>query len=485
MRRDWLYAQVASRIVRPGNDSNDASSISPKDDLPTQDFMETKKQQIWRSLTNEYGMVLVLLALVVAFSALTLEQLDSTGASAGTEVGHRIAAEYETSSIIVIVTGQKDGDEAFADAAHAALLKAGIKPAASISGSPPQVKKTLLSVLDEHERIDAVAATGDAAKLTVFDRIDDVGSDKCVFVEPGRWPKFAKGENILNVANQTAVYAIVAIGMTLVIITAGIDLSVGSLIALSAVTTATVLERSGGVNAGTGAVVMACIAGLSTCAAAGFFSGTMITAFRVPPFIVTLAVMLMARGLARRITEEESISNLPNSFRSIAGSTEFALGGLEMGVPNPVVLMIVLYVIAHLIMSKTIFGRYVYAVGGNAEAARLSGVGVKKITLIVYTVCGALAGLGGILQASKLSGDPKLGVMFELDVIAAVVVGGTSLMGGQGRIFGTLIGALIIAVIKNGMNLMKIGSPDQQIVLGAVVLTAVLIDILKRRGTGA
>jgi ribose transport system permease protein len=218
---------------------------------------------------------------------------------------------------------------------------------------------------------------------------------------------------------------------------------------------------------------------------AGFFSGTMVTVFRVPPFIVTLAVMLMARGLARRITNEESISDLPDPFRQIAGSTEFSVSGFEFGIPNPVIVMIVLYAIAHVIMSKSVFGRYVYAVGGNAEAARLSGIDVKKITLVVYTLCGALAGLGGILQASKLSGDPKLGVMFELDVIAAVVVGGTSLMGGQGRIFGTLIGALIIAVIKNGMNLMKIGSPDQQIVLGTVVLIAVLIDMLKRRGSGA
>ncbi|MEO2014938.1 MAG: ABC transporter permease, partial [Fuerstiella sp.] len=124
------------------------------------------------------------------------------------------------------------------------------------------------------------------------------------------------------------------------------------------------------------------------------------------------------------------------------------------------------------------------AVGGNAEAARLSGVPVKRVTIVVYTLCGALAGLGGIVQSSKLgSGDPKLGLMFELDVIAAVVVGGTSLMGGEGRIFGTLIGAFIIAVIKNGMNLMKVGAPEQQIVLGAVVLLAVLVDTLKRRGT--
>jgi ribose transport system permease protein len=133
-------------------------------------------------------------------------------------------------------------------------------------------------------------------------------------------------------------------------------------------------------------------------------------------------------------------------------------------------------------MSRTVFGRYVYAVGGNPEAARLSGVRVKTITLVVYTLCGALAGLGGIVQSAKLGvGDPKLAAMMELDVIAAVVVGGTSLMGGEGRIFGTLIGAFIIAVMRNGMNLTNVGSPEQSMVLGAVVLAAVLIDTWKRR----
>ena len=153
-----------------------------------------------------------------------------------------------------------------------------------------------------------------------------------------------------------------------------------------------------------------------------------------------------------------------------------------MEVPNPVWLMIVLYVIAHMVMSQTVFGRYVYAIGGNKEAARLSGVPVKLTLLIVYTVCGALSGLGGVVLASQLeAGDPKFGLMYELEVIAAVVVGGTSLMGGQGKIFGTLIGAFIIAVIKNGMNLMNVDPFNQRIVLGAVLLAAVLLDQLKRR----
>lgn len=442
---------------------------------------ETSETKTWKTLTSDYGMLLVLVFLVIAFSVLTLEQLDSTGADAGRKVAQMISDQQGPEAVVVVVTGTKDGDAEFATAAAAAIESAGLTLGGSCSGNPILAKKTIAATVAKHGRVDAIAATGDAVKWTVFDRIEAVGSEKCVSVEPSKWPRFAKAENILNVANQTAVYAIVAIGMTLVIITAGIDLSVGSLIALSAVTTAVVIERNGGAAAGSGTILVACVVGLCTCALAGLFSGAMITVFRVPPFIVTLAVMLMARGLARRMTDEESISDLPESFRSIAGSTEFHLPGLEFSIPNPVLLMLILYVIAHLIMSKTIFGRYVYAVGGNKEAARLSGVGVKKITLIVYTLCGALAGLGGILQASKLSGDPKLGVMFELDVIAAVVVGGTSLMGGQGRIFGTLIGALIIAVIKNGMNLMKIGSPDQQLVLGSVVLIAVLIDTLKRR----
>jgi len=446
---------------------------------------ENTRSRLWGNLTNDYGMVLVLVFLVIAFSLMTLERTDSTGAEAGREVAQIIAAwQSDKEAVVAVITGKRAGDEAFAEAATEQLKQAGIEAATTFSGSIPGARKELENVLAESGRIDAIAATGDAAKWTIFDSIEGVGADKCVSIEPSMRPKFAKTENLLNVANQTAVYAIVAIGMTLVIITAGIDLSVGSLIALSAVTTASVLQGSGGADAGMMSIVFAIIAGLLACALVGFFSGTMITWFRIPPFIVTLAVMLMARGVARRITDEESISNLPDGFRRIAGSTEFDLLGFEFGLPNPVILMVILYLIAHWIMTKTVFGRYVYAVGGNPEAARLSGVGVKKVTLIVYTLCGLLAGLGGILQASRLSGDPKLGVMFELDVIAAVVVGGTSLMGGQGRVFGTLIGALIIAVIKNGMNLMKIGSPDQQIVLGTVILIAVLIDTWKRRGTG-
>ena len=261
----------------------------------------------------------------------------------------------------------------------------------------------------------------------------------------------------------------------MVIITGGIDLGVGSLVALAAVTSALIIKQLGGTEAGIGTVVLGTLVGMLVCAASGLFVGEIVTRFRLPPFIVTLAIMMMASGLAFRLTEGQSIPNLPPSFFWLGGGKTF-------GVPNPVWLMIGLYIVAHIVMSQTVFGRYVYAIGGNEEASRLSGVPVKRVLLIVYTVCGALAGLGGVVLASQLAaGDPKFGLMYELEVIAAVVVGGTSLMGGSGKIFGTLIGAFIIAVIKNGMNLMGVESFNQKIVLGAVLLGAVLLDQVKRR----
>ena len=200
----------------------------------------------------------------------------------------------------------------------------------------------------------------------------------------------------------------------------------------------------------------------------------MVTAFQLPPFIVTLATMLIARGLAKRLSDFQSINAVPPSFRWLGN-------GSTVNVPNAILLMILLYILTHFVMSRSVFGRYLYAIGGNAQASRLSGIPVKRTTMIVYVICGALAGLGGIMVSSRLNaGDPKYGTMYELEVIAAVVVGGTSLMGGEGRIFGTLIGAFIIAVIRNGMNLMGVNSDSQEMVLGAVLLLAVLLDRVKR-----
>ena len=203
----------------------------------------------------------------------------------------------------------------------------------------------------------------------------------------------------------------------------------------------------------------------------------MVAFFGVPPFVASLGMMMVASGLAYMLSGGLSIYQLPESFDWLGRGDDLA------GIPNAVVLMILLYFLAHLLMSRTIAGRFVYAVGGNSEAARLSGVPVKRILLWVYAGSGALSGLGGIVMASQFrSGDPKYGLMYELYVIAAVVVGGTSLSGGRGKVFGTLIGAFIIAVIQNGMNLTGVQSYTQKVVLGLVLLAAVLLDMLKKRG---
>lgn len=432
-----------------------------------------------KPFVRDYGMIFVLLLLVGLFSMLTIKQQHPTGDAAGRQVGNLIVKQYGKDARVLIVTRDTAEDRAFAESAAKQLEASGAQVLNIVMGTARDARIAIEAILDAGGRIDAIAANDVTAKWTVYDRFPSVGSAKCVTPQPYTWPDFLKVSNILNVANQTAIYAIIAIGMTMVIVTAGIDLSVGSLVALGAVFSAIVVrDWGGGKEADVGAVMAACFAGIGVCALAGVFNGLMVTTFRIPPFIVTLSMMLMASGLAFRLANGRSIPELPQAF--------FWLGqGKMLGIPNPVLLMIILYGLAHIVMSWMVFGRYVYAIGGNEEAARLSGVPVKRVLLVVYTVCGALAGLGGIVLASQLNaGDPKFGLMYELEVIAAVVVGGTSLMGGQGRIFGTLIGAFIIAVIKNGMGLTNVDPFNQKIVLGALLLVAVLLDTLKRRSGG-
>jgi ribose transport system permease protein len=282
-----------------------------------------------------------------------------------------------------------------------------------------------------------------------------------------------------NVADQIAVIAVIAVGMTLVILTGGIDLSVGSLVALSAVATAWLIRAWGGTGASVPAMLGASLAAIALCGGMGLFSGLMITSFRIPPFIATLAVMQVASGLAFIVSQGQSIHAVPVAF------TWLGRGEGPLTLPNAVVLMFALYGLAHLMMTRCAIGRRIYAVGGNAEAARLSGVRPGRSMLFVYLVSGLAAGMGGVITASQLqAGAPTYGQSYELYVIAAVVVGGTSLSGGQGRIFDTLIGALIIAVIRNGMNLTSIEPYTQKVVLGLVILGAVLADRL-RRGTAS
>ncbi|MEE8164373.1 MAG: ABC transporter permease, partial [Myxococcota bacterium] len=219
-----------------------------------------------------------------------------------------------------------------------------------------------------------------------------------------------------------------------------------------------------------------CVGGIAVCGLTGAFSGLNVV-LSIPPFIVTLSIMLFASGLAYWLTSSQSVYQLPDDFDWLGG------GAGILSIPNAVVLMAILYAVAHIVMTRTVVGRYIYAVGGNREAARLSGVPVRRVLMLVYTVSGLLAGLGGVLMASQLnSGSPDYGVTYELFVIAAVVVGGTSLMGGEGKVLGTLIGAFIIAVIRNGMNLVGVESHPQKIVFGLVILAAVHVDMMKKRG---
>ena len=223
-------------------------------------------------------------------------------------------------------------------------------------------------------------------------------------------------------------------------------------------------------------MIMASLAAIAACALVGGFSALMITVFRIPPFIATLAMMQVASGLAFIVTKGQSLYDIPPAFTWLGRGT--GLGSL----PNSVLLMFTLYALAHLFMTRTSTGRYIYAVGGNTQAAHFSGVSVNRITALVYVISGLVAGLGGVINTSQLkAGAPTYGLGYELYVIAAAVVGGTSLAGGEGRVFGTLIGAFIIAVIGNGMNLMNIEAYTQKVVLGLVILGAVLLDMLRRR----
>ena len=285
-------------------------------------------------------------------------------------------------------------------------------------------------------------------------------------------PFFLTTENILNVTLQISIIAIIAAGMTFVILTAGIDLSVGALVALSGVLATSVLKLpipliySFPLFLGTGILVGAL---------SGWLAAFFITRFNVTPFIVTLALMSIWRGGAYLYTDGRPIWGLPHAF-SVLG------GGRIAGIPVPTLIMLAVYTAAFIVLQYTRFGRHVYAVGGNQEAARLAGINTKRVLTWVYILCGVLSALSGMLLASRMnSGQPNAGLMYELDVIAAVVVGGASLFGGRGSIVGTFIGALLIGVSRNGLNLLNVNSYIQQIIVGLVILVAVMLDQMRKR----
>lgn len=297
---------------------------------------------------------------------------------------------------------------------------------------------------------------------------------------------FARPENLVNVARQISFEALIAFGMTMVIVTGGIDLSVGSLVALTGVLAAHAMRAC--LGAGDLVAVAAGIAaGTASGVACGGVTGWIVTRFGLPAFVVTLAAMLIARGFAFIACSGQPIyEGLPPALITLGRGFVFE-GLLGRLLPVPVFLMLVGFAASHLLLSRTVFGRSLVAVGSNEEAARLAGIRVTRTRLAAYAITGGLSGFVGVLHVGKLmAADPKVGEMWELNVIAAVVVGGTSLFGGRGSIPGTLVGALVIGVLNNALNLLHVEHFWQKVVLGLVLLAAGLLDAgLSRLGRRA
>lgn len=281
-------------------------------------------------------------------------------------------------------------------------------------------------------------------------------------------PQFRRLDNQLVVVRQFSWIAIIAVGMTMVIITAGIDLSIGSVLALAACSMGKLVEQ--GMNVWVGVLV-----GLAIGGACGLLNGLAITKLKIPPFIATLGMMGMARG-ATFVVTRSTYSILPDALVNSVGR------GSWLGVPVPVWIMAAVAIWGSVLLRHTTMGRYIYAIGGNEEAARLSGIRVDRVKLIVYALTGLLAGLGGmVLAARSNTAQPTFGLGSELNVIAAVIVGGTSLMGGEGSVTGTVIGAAILGIIPCALILFFIPADWQYIAVGAVIIIAVALDRLKKR----
>jgi ribose transport system permease protein len=275
--------------------------------------------------------------------------------------------------------------------------------------------------------------------------------------------EFLTGNNLANLARQVAIFGIIAVGQLLVILTAGIDLSVGSVLGLTGCVSAELLVH--GWN-----VPLAILAGLLVGAGLGVFNGGLVAYAKLPPFIVTLGMLGIARGVVLVMTNASTIQPLPNSFGDIAN-------GDFLGLPNLLWMFAAVAVIAAFVLRRTVFGRYVYAVGSNPESARLAGVPVTAVLVAVYAISGLLAGVGGVLFTSRLNaGIPTAGTGYELNAIAACVIGGASLFGAKGGAFGAAAGALIVGTLNNGGNLLAVNAFYLQIIIGALILVAVFFD---------
>lgn len=278
-------------------------------------------------------------------------------------------------------------------------------------------------------------------------------------------PSFLGGDNLLNLLRQVSINALIAFGMTFIILTGGIDLSVGSTLALSGALVAGLIAK--GLPP-----ILAILLGMILGAFLGMINGLLITKGGMAPFIATLATMTIYRGSTLVYTGGNPITGIGDSYLF-----QFIGRGYLLGIPFPIVIMLLSFLILYLLLHKTAFGKKTYAVGGNIKAASIAGVKTDKIQILIYTLSGLMASVAGIILTSRLnSAQPTAGQAFEMDAIAAVVLGGTSLSGGKGRLFGTLMGALIIGTINNGLNLLGVSSFYQQIVKGLVIIIAVLLD---------
>lgn len=283
-------------------------------------------------------------------------------------------------------------------------------------------------------------------------------------------PYFLSVNNLLNVLRQTSINGILAIGMTFVILTRGIDLSVGSLMACAAMVAA-----SFATGAEAAPLSVAVLAALATGLVLGSVNGLFVARFAIPPFVMTLGMLSMARGFTYIYNDGMPISNLSPAFRFIGQ-------GEVLGIPMPVILFLGVFFVSWAVLRLTTYGRYIYAVGGNPRAAETSGIRVRMVIFSVYAVSGLLCGLAGVLLSARTSAAlPQAGVAYELDAIAAVVIGGTSLAGGVGSVVGTLFGALIIGVMNNGLDLLGVSSFYQQVVKGAIIVLAVMLDRSRHR----
>lgn len=280
--------------------------------------------------------------------------------------------------------------------------------------------------------------------------------------------RFLSMNNITNIARQVSINAIIASGLTMVILTGGIDLSVGAVMALSGTFVA------GAMIHGFSPLFAVCI-GLAVGVCAGFINGFLVAYAHMPAFIVTLAMMEVPRGIALLYTGGYPLSGLPKSF-SILGRGEV------LGLQTPILVMFIVYIFVYIILNHLPFGRYVYAIGGNEESVRLSGIKVNKFKMLVYAMSGLTASISGVVLSSRLmSGQPNSGVGFELDAIAAVILGGTDIAGGKGHIVGTLIGALILGVLNNGLNLMGVSPYSQKVLKGAIIILAIYISSSRQK----